>query len=110
MLFSSNYLPCTLYSEDTAKAAVDFAPVATTELVMLAQLQEEFSKRKVKLLTMSTKNNPNQNGDYTSHEQWAKDVGEISGALLPVLSLWIQTAKSRSCTTCECHVSPRANA
>jgi len=60
----------------------DFAAVATTELIILAKLQEEFTKRNVKLLVLST-------GDsLDTHERWAKDVEEISGTTLdfPIIS------------------------
>jgi len=56
----------------------DFTPVATTELVMFAQLQEAFAKRGVKLLALSTNNEPGENGELISHEEWVKDVDNIS--------------------------------
>jgi len=55
---------------------VDFAPVATTELILLTKLQPEFAKFNVKLLALST-------GDSLErHLAWEKDVEEISGAQL----------------------------
>ncbi|KAF2268882.1 thioredoxin-like protein [Lojkania enalia] len=55
---------------------VDFAPVATTELILLAKLQPEFDKFNVKLLALST-------GDSLErHLAWEKDIEEISGAPL----------------------------
>lgn len=50
--------------------------MATTELIVLAKLQEEFFKRNVKLLALST-------GDsLETHQSWAKEVEEISGTAL----------------------------
>jgi len=58
----------------------DFTPVATTELVLFAYLQKQFAKRNVKLLVMSTENQPSSDsGDsgYIPHEDWVKDVNDI---------------------------------
>ncbi|KAN0080759.1 Thioredoxin-like fold, partial [Elaphomyces granulatus] len=56
----------------------DFTPVATTELVMFAQAQTHFAQRDVKLFAMSTSNEPTGDGGYVSHEEWVKDVDDIS--------------------------------
>jgi len=54
----------------------DFTPVATTELVIFAYLQKEFAKRNMKLLVLSTENQP-IDGKYIPHEDWIKDVNDI---------------------------------
>lgn len=57
----------------------DFTPVATTELIMLSCLQEQFAERNVKLLAMSTQNRLTARGTrYVSHEKWIQDVNDIS--------------------------------
>jgi len=57
----------------------DFTPVATTELVMFAQMQVEMANRGVKLIALTTRNTPvNKAGtEYRPHEDWVKDVNEI---------------------------------
>jgi len=57
----------------------DFTPVATTELVMFAQLQLEMAKRGVKLMALTTHNTPvNRAGtEYRPHDDWVKDVNKI---------------------------------
>jgi alkyl hydroperoxide reductase subunit AhpC len=45
---------------------------------MFAQLQEAFAQRGVKLLALSTNNEPNGKGEYVTHEEWVKDVDKIS--------------------------------
>jgi len=60
----------------------DFTPVATTELVMFAQLQEAFASRRVKLVALSTNNEPDEKGDLVPHEEWVKDVDKISSTPL----------------------------
>jgi len=49
----------------------DFGPVATTELVVLTKLEEEFFKCKTKLLALST-------GTLETHQKWETDIEEIS--------------------------------
>jgi len=57
----------------------DFVPVATTELIILSFLQEQFAQRDVKLLALSTQNRPTEDGSrYLSHKEWVKDVNDIS--------------------------------
>jgi alkyl hydroperoxide reductase subunit AhpC len=57
----------------------DFVPVATTELVILSFLQEQFAQRNVKLLALSTQNRPTEDGNrYVSHKEWVQDVNDIS--------------------------------
>ncbi|KAJ9150401.1 hypothetical protein NKR23_g3647 [Pleurostoma richardsiae] len=53
----------------------DFTPVCTTELGEMARLEPEFAKRGVKLLGLSA-------NTVGSHEDWAKDIKEISGSTL----------------------------
>lgn len=55
----------------------DFSPVATTELVLFANLQKQFAERNVKLLALSTENQPAGDGKYIPHEEWVKDVNDI---------------------------------
>lgn len=47
----------------------DFTPVCTTELGKTAALQEEFTKRNVKVLALSVDN-------VASHQEWIKDINE----------------------------------
>lgn len=47
----------------------DFTPVCTTELGKTAALQEEFSKRNVKVLALSV-------DGIESHQEWIKDINE----------------------------------
>lgn len=57
----------------------DFVPVATTELIILSFLQEQFAQRDVKLLALSTQNRPTEDGSqYLSHKEWVQDVNDIS--------------------------------
>jgi len=57
----------------------DFVPVATTELIILSYLQEQFAQRDMKLLALSTQNQPTEDGSrYLSHKQWVQDVNDIS--------------------------------
>jgi len=54
-------------------------PVATTELIILSFLQEQFAQRDVKLLALATQNRPTEDGNqYLSHKEWVKDVNDIS--------------------------------
>ncbi|KAI9867504.1 MAG: hypothetical protein M1813_009063 [Trichoglossum hirsutum] len=55
----------------------DFSPIATTELVLFAHLQQEFAKRNAKLLVITTENEPTADGQYVPHEEWVKDVNDI---------------------------------
>jgi peroxiredoxin len=50
----------------------DFTPVCTTELGCVAQLDEEFSQRGVKMIALSC-------DDVESHKNWIKDVNAYSG-------------------------------
>jgi peroxiredoxin (alkyl hydroperoxide reductase subunit C) len=56
----------------------DFTPVATTELVMFAYLQQQFTDRNVKFVVISTKNRPTEDGEYVPHTEWVTDVNDIS--------------------------------
>jgi len=57
----------------------DFETVATTELIVLSFLQEQFAQRDVKLLALSTQNQPTEDGSqYLSHKKWVQDVNDIS--------------------------------
>lgn len=51
----------------------DFTPVCTTELGYLASIQPEFEKRNVKVIGLSI-------DPIEDHQQWLKDVEEVSGA------------------------------
>jgi len=58
----------------------DFTPVATTELVLFSHLQTQFAKRKVKLLVLSTENQPTSDSGesvYIPHDDWVNDVNDI---------------------------------
>lgn len=57
---------------------LDFTPVATTELVNISELQTPFANRGVKLLALSTNNQPDKNGEYVQHEVWVNDVNSLS--------------------------------
>jgi len=61
----------------------DFTPVATTELVMFAGLQETFSEHHTKILAMTTSNRPSDSSDetYVPHGEWVRDVDDISKGL-----------------------------
>ena len=50
----------------------DFTPVCTTELGRAAQLSDEFSKRKVKLIAISV-------GSVENHKQWIPDINKTQG-------------------------------
>ena len=58
-------------------ALLDFTPVATTELVIFANLQSEFAERNVKFVVVSTQNRPSSDGGYVPHSEWLKDINEI---------------------------------
>lgn len=47
------------------------APVCTTELGLVAALQDEFDKRGVKVIGLSA-------NDLDSHEKWINDINDIS--------------------------------
>lgn len=47
------------------------APVCTTELGLVAALQDEFDKRGVKVIGLSA-------NDLDSHEKWINDINEIN--------------------------------
>ena len=50
----------------------DFTPVCTTELGLVASLQDEFKKRNVKTIALSV-------DDAESHKGWIKDIDETQG-------------------------------
>ena len=47
----------------------DYTPVCTTELGMVAKLEQEFAERNVKILALSVDN-------LTSHKSWVKEIEE----------------------------------
>jgi len=51
----------------------DFTPVCTTELGFMASIQSEFDKRNTKIIGLSI-------DPLNDHENWLKDVEEVSGA------------------------------
>lgn len=53
----------------------DFTPVCTTELGAFSNIQDEFTKRGVKLIGLSA-------DPVESHKEWVKDVDELSGSHL----------------------------
>ena len=53
----------------------DFTPVCTTELGATAALKGEFDKRNVKAIAISV-------DPIESHNEWAGDIGEVSGTAL----------------------------
>ncbi|KAK9687030.1 peroxiredoxin 1 [Basidiobolus ranarum] len=53
----------------------DFTPVCTTELGEVAKLSQEFEKRGVKAIGLST-------NDLYDHEKWIEDINEISNVNL----------------------------
>ncbi|KAK3380535.1 thioredoxin-like protein [Lasiosphaeria ovina] len=60
----------------------DFTPVSTTELAVLTKLVDEFSRRNVKVLALST------GESLDTHKKWIKDVEEITGGVVsfPLIS------------------------
>jgi len=66
----------------------DFTPVATTELVIFSEMQGEFAKRGVRLFALSTNNTMKKAGDFEPHQNWVRDINEISNAELqfPIIS------------------------
>ena len=53
----------------------DFTPVCTTELGAVAKLRGEFARRNTKVLALSV-------DPMESHERWAGDIEEVTGARL----------------------------
>jgi alkyl hydroperoxide reductase subunit AhpC len=53
----------------------DFTPVCTTELGAVAKLRDEFAKRNTKVIAVSV-------DPLESHERWATDIEEVTGARL----------------------------
>lgn len=53
----------------------DFTPVCTTELGAFAKLEDEFTKRNVKLIGLSA-------NTVQRHHEWIKDIDEITGSHL----------------------------
>jgi len=51
----------------------DRTPVCTTELGAVANLEEEFEKRNVKVIGLSA-------NDVASHHEWIKDINEVCNA------------------------------
>lgn len=59
---------CILFSHPA-----DFTPVCTTELGVVAKLHEEFTRRKCKVIALST-------DTLETHNQWLKDIEETQGS------------------------------
>jgi alkyl hydroperoxide reductase subunit AhpC len=59
----------------------DFTPVCTTELAATAKLQDEFSRRHVKVIALSV-------DPLDSHQRWIADINETQGTELnfPILA------------------------
>ena len=59
----------------------DFTPVCTTELGRVASLKSEWDKRNVKVIGISVDSSD-------SHDEWAKDIAEVTGSELnfPLIS------------------------
>lgn len=55
----------------------DFTPVATTELIISAYLQQQFVGLNAKFVVVSTQNRPTGDGGYVPHTEWLKDVDDI---------------------------------
>ncbi len=53
----------------------DFTPVCTTELGAVAKLKDEFARRNTKVIAVSV-------DPLESHERWAGDIEEVTGARL----------------------------
>src|SRR5215468_2297433 len=51
----------------------DFTPVCTTELGLLAKLEPEFERRKVKVIGLSV-------DEVEVHRRWIDDIAETQGA------------------------------
>lgn len=51
----------------------DFTPICTTELGYVANIKQEFSKRNVKVISLSV-------NDLDSHHRWVKDINETQNS------------------------------